>query len=87
MIAWFRNKFARFVALTHLTRPGVSLRELGYPTHEELAAVGLTGRDFMDLYIYGTSPRGCRDPRQFAQKVLRKFYSDYPQLAPRERTP
>jgi hypothetical protein len=61
----------------------------GYPTHEELAAIGLTGQQFFDRYIL---PEAAYVPKwwqfwkprpsvaRFAAAVLDNFYRDYPAL-------
>lgn len=77
------NWFTKFLCVIGLIVPGKSLRELGYPPHEELLSVGLTGRDFMERYVHGTKPKAWETVEQFADRVTGRFYADYPTLRKR----
>ena len=59
--------------MTILRGEPVTLRTLGYPSYEDLNRIGMSRTEFHAKYIAGTSPRGCRTPQQFAQKVLSRF--------------
>jgi hypothetical protein len=59
-----------------------TLRELGYPSHEELASVGLTGAQFFRRYVQPYEPRGDRSPEDMARIILGRFHQDHPKLAP-----
>jgi len=60
-----------------------TLASLGFPSHEDLARVGLTGEEFFDRYVRPAGP-SFRNIEQHAQAVLSRFWSDYPQLRPPE---
>lgn len=77
------NWFGKFLCVIGFRVPGKSLRELGYPTHEELLSVGLTGREFMERYVHGTKPKAWETVEQFADRITGRFYADYPLLRKR----
>jgi hypothetical protein len=59
-----------------------ALRELGYPSLETLAAVGLTGPEFFTRYVDRYVPRPGWSGADMAREILEKFYQDYPELKP-----
>ena len=81
LVSFFQIKIApRFGSNT--------IADLGYPTREQLASVGLEGRAFLRKYVFpvaGLKSFAYGSPERFAGEVLRRFWSDFPQLAMRER--
>jgi hypothetical protein len=61
-----------------------TLASLHFPSHEELAQVGLTGQQFFDDYIRPLDGHRFKSPQQHAHAVLSRFWRDYPQLRPPE---
>jgi len=47
----------------------MTLRELGFPTHEQVADLGLTGSQFYDIILWMTRGR-----KRFGDGWLRKVY-------------
>lgn len=66
-----------------MTREPSTLRTLDFPSYEDLQRIGLDRTEFHAKYIAGTSIRGCRSPESYRNKVLSRFWADYPALAPR----
>ena len=60
------------------------VKRVGLPTHEDLAAVGMTGLEFSIRYIevVGNS-RTFESVDEFIEAVKAKFYTDFPELAQR----
>ena len=63
---------------------GTSLAELGYPSLDELASVGLTGLEFYRRYVtpHRVAYRGV-SIRALSRRILADFHRDFPQLAAR----
>lgn len=62
-----------------------TLADLGFPSHEELARVGLTGPEFYDRYILTTMPSRFASPADHANAILSKFWRDFPELKPKAK--
>lgn len=63
---------------------GDSMAELCYPTHEQLESIGLTGKEFHSRYIVPIRFSPYESPRHYSQRVLGRFWKDYPQLRPKQ---
>lgn len=61
---------------------GESLADAGFPSHEDLASVGLTGAQFYVRYI-APEKRHLRI-QSYNRAILRKFWRDYPSLDPKK---
>ncbi|HEX4381214.1 MAG TPA: hypothetical protein VH022_14325 [Candidatus Acidoferrum sp.] len=55
-----------------------TLEALGYPTLEELARIGISGREFFYRYVRAVQYRSGLTPAIHAKEVLRAFDRDHP---------
>jgi hypothetical protein len=51
-----------------------------YPSSEELASVGLTQEGFLAKYVNSQRVKICEPIERFTERVLARFYLDYPTL-------
>jgi hypothetical protein len=51
-----------------------------YPSSEELASVGLTQEAFLAKYVNSQRVKICEPIERFTERVLCRFYLDYPTL-------
>ena len=51
-----------------------------YPSSEELASVGLTKEEFLARYVNCQRVKICEPIERFTDRVLTRFYLDYPQI-------
>jgi hypothetical protein len=58
---------------------------LEYPSTVSLARVGLTSEEFLARYVSPQRRLRCESAERFIERILTKFYNDFPELAKTEQ--
>lgn len=56
------------------------VRELPWPTLEQLKAIGSSGSRFIDEYLIGDPYRSDDTPQSHARRCLERFWTAHPEL-------
>lgn len=60
----------------------VLLRKHGYPSREELAALGMHPYEFVTKYVFAVRWEVDDNAETHSKKVLAKFWEDFPAVKP-----